>query len=346
VVTKEEMYKAAMKYHSEGLCPIPCREADKLPAVEVLGGTWEQYQTRQSTTEEIAHWWQNGHQQVFNIGIVHTNGFIEVDIDKNNGLFEALKHLFPYLFTGRLEQSGSGEGYHIPLRLERLPDFGTDSKQGRPRGNRTWKTSLGNCNIRSQFCQTVVPPSTHPSGNPYRFIQEGDIVTLPSLDNLIDWLNQMAPQPKREIIRTKRATTGGSSLLDIVKSAWPDTLSVFECFGMVREVRQEHNGEWRLLGNGGLLLTEDKQQFYSFSDEVGGDSLEAWGYCRFGSAYDRQRQFRQVLLEMALAAGIDIASYWRPGDEKYIERPKGEMTWTRQFGQMWGRGRLTEEVVF
>ena len=140
------------------------------------------------------------------------------------------------------------------------------------------------------------------------------------------------------------ATAASDNLVDLVKAAWPDCLTVFDYFNMVHEVKQEGRGDWRLLGNGGLLLTEDKQQFYCFADETGGDQIEAWGYCRMGSAFDRKRQFRQVLLEMALAGGVDIATHWRPGDEQFISRPAAEMTWTRKFGRGWGR--MSEEVVF
>ena len=339
-----QMLPYALRFHNEGLNPIPVVYMDKRPAL----ATWEEYHTRISTEAEIHHWFGNGHQ--YNIGLVHCrlaagDYYISIDIDHDQGLLESLKHLFPYLFTGRLEQSGSGEGYHIPLRIDRLPDFGIDTKHNRPRGNRTWKTSLGVCNCRIANCQTVVPPSVHPSGNLYRFLQDGNLAHLPDLDSLIEWLDKMAPQPQRVIRRQTSVTTAvGDNLLDLVKSAWPDCLTVFDYFNMVNEVKQDNGGEWRLLGNGGLLLTEDKQQWFCFSDEVGGDQIEAWGYCRMGSAFDRKRQFRQVLLEMAMAGGIDIATHWRPGDEKFVSRPAAEMTWTRKFGRGWGR--VADEVVF
>lgn len=339
---KKQFLAAALGYHSEGLNVIPIREKNKIPAVEVLGGTWEQYQNRYSTGDEIKHWWGNGYEQVFNIGLVHMNGFVTLDIDHDSGLIDEMYHAHPYLFKGRIEQSGSGEGYHVPLRLEQLPDFGMDQKQGRPRGNRTWKTKLGFCNIRARFCQTVCPPSIHPSGNPYRFLQNGLITQTGNLDGLIEWLNQLAPPAIRESTTPKKpiAPARSNDLLTAVKEAWPTALSVFSNFGMAADIKQEHNGELRLLGNGGLLLTADCSCWYSFSDEFGGGIFEAWGFCRMGSAYDKHKHFRQVLLEMAKEAGIDVAKFYHKGDEQKTQQPtKNTRFWAEQYNGYWQLAR-------
>lgn len=301
------MLHEALAYHAEGLTVIPIREREKIPAVEVMGGTWEQYQSRMSTAEEITHWWSNGYHKTFNIGIVHgevSNNYITLDIDHDTGLMTQLVHEHEYLLEGRIEQSGSGQGYHIPIRLESLPDFGLDHKGNRPRGNRTWKLDTGHLNIRCRYCQTVAPPSIHPTGNPYKFIQTGEILQLPNLDNLIEWLNKLTtPAP----ISPGRVTTYTSDdLLTKVKDAW-NVFKVFQHFGKAGSPRTEPNGEIRLMGNGGLLITQDLQQFYIFSDDFGGDIFHAWGYCRVGSSYNNQQHFYPMLLEMAKAAGIKTA---------------------------------------
>lgn len=294
--------QAALDYHNDGLCVIPVKQRDKMPALP----TWEEYQTRQSTEEEINRWFGNGHQ--YNVGIIHgevSGNYIALDIDHDDGLLDELFENHSDLFGGRIEQSGSGQGYHIPLRLDKLPDFGFDSRQQRPRGNKTWKTDRGIINIRCRFCQTVAPPSIHPTGNLYKFVKNGNITRLKNLDSLIAWLDQIAPpkMPESKIPRRAVAPAKSDDLLSEVKSAW-NCLKVFDHFGMAGNIRQEHNGEFRLLGNGGLLVTEDLNLWYNFSDEAGGDCVSAWGYCRLGSSYDNARHFRQVLLEMAEAAGI------------------------------------------
>lgn len=298
------MLPYAIQFHNEGLCCIPVKERDKSPALD----EWEEYQKRRSTPDEIQGWWGNGHN--YNIGLVHgavSGNYITLDIDKDAGLVDDMYNDLPELFSGRIEQSGSGEGYHVPLRLKDLPDFGFDQKRTRSRGNKTWKTSKGICNIRSQWCQTVAPPSIHPTGNPYRYLQNGPIAELSNLDNLIGWLNKLAPPPEpKPIHKTETKISDGNDLLSEVKGYWDSVLKVFDHFAMAHEQRKEPNGEIRLLGNGGLLITEDLQQFYHFSDDFGGGIFEAWGFYRYGSAYDKYRHFSAILAEMASAAGIAV----------------------------------------
>jgi len=334
-----EMLQAALQYHSEGLCVIPVREREKMPAL----ASWEEYQTRCSTRDEVLAWFGNGSR--FNIGIVHgINGHVAIDIDHDAGLLDTMRAQFPHLFTGRLEQSGSGEGFHVPLRLDELPDFGTNSKDNRPRGNRTWKTDKGHANCRCRHCQTVVPPSIHPSGNRYRFIQEGPITHVHDLSDVIAWLNELAPPPAPRPAPGHRhdgAAPSGNDLVSAVRAAWPSALDVFSHFGIVGHTRQERDGETRILGHGGLLVADDDPQtWYCFADEVGGGVFEAWGWCRFGSAYDKRRHFRQVLLEMAQAAGIDAARFYKRGDERLTRAANGDRgRWTREYAGQWGRMR-------
>lgn len=332
------IHAAALHYHNEGLCVIPVIYRDKKPAL-----VWERYHTRCSTTQEVESWFGNGHQ--YNIGIVHgevSGNFVSIDIDHASGAIAQLGADFPELLKGRVEQSGSGSGYHIPLRLKTLPDFG--DKQGKPRGNKTWKTTFGLFNIRARFCQTVVPPSLHPSGQRYKFLQKGQITEQDNLTALMEWLDKCAIKPKierKKAIPKPTKPTQQSNLLDAVRVAWPDVITVFEEFGIANELLPEKRGELRILGNGGLLITDDRQRWFCFSDEVGGDVIEAWGWCKYGTEYDNRRQFRGVLLDMAKAAGIDIAHFYKQGDEINIEPTHTVQRdyWASQFVGYWERVR-------
>ena len=136
----------ALFYHNHGVCVIPCRPRDKAPAL----AEWAEYQQRMSTAEEITAWWRS--QPLYNIGLVHgVNGFVSIDIDHDAGAFQDLREKFPSLTVGRLEQSGSGQGYHIPIFLEEYPNLGYDNTKDRPKGNRTWKYSGGEINIRARW---------------------------------------------------------------------------------------------------------------------------------------------------------------------------------------------------
>jgi hypothetical protein len=265
-----------------------------------------------------------------------------LDIDHDAGIYAMLHTEFPTLTAGRVIQSGSGEGYHVPLMLDALPDFGHDSRRGRPRGNRTWKTEHGNLNIRAAYCQSVLPPSVHPSGNEYRFVQEGAITHAADLRALIAWLDALAPPPPpTPPPAPRRATTPtGGTLVDAVKASWPGALQVFEHFGISGRRQRERDNETRICGHGGLLIADDGETWYNFSDEIGGGVIEAWGWCRFGSAYDKRRHFRQVLLEMAQAGGVDVARYYRRGDEQVTTPATGDRRrWSREYAGAWGKMR-------
>lgn len=329
---KDNLFKSAKFYHNEGLCVIPVVHGDKMPAIE-----WEEFHARCSTEAEIEHWWNNGHNTTFNIGIVHggvSGNFISIDVDEDEGAFGEICALFPELVAGRIEQSGSGAGFHIPLRLEQLPDFGWNNRLDRPKGNRTWKLPFGNVNIRCRFCQTVVPPSLHPSGHRYRFLRKGPITAVANLDKFMAWLDAQVPdKPGKPFVPARTIQPAAENdLVAAVKGHW-STLKVFEFFGIVGQTQEDY-GELRLLGNGGLLIAEDGETWYCFSDEFGGGVFEAWGWQRFGSAYDNKRQFRQVLLEMARAAGIDLAAFYKRGDERQIRTGEDERMWTGQ-NQTW-----------
>ena len=287
-----------MRYHDEGLSVIPIAPHDKRPALS----TWEEYQFRQSTATEIRQWWG---QADYNIGAVHgPNGYAMIDIDHNAGAMESLKEKFPRLMGGRIELSGGGAGYHVPMFLERLPELGWDNSKQRPKGNKTWRTPQGDVNIRARYCQTVLKPSIHPSGRLYEFWQEGDIVRLPDVDGVIEYLNGVCPaQAILEARHVVQPTPHGGPL--DIKAYFPDVLGVFQSFGMAGDTQAE-GGEVRILGNGGLLIQTDKQVWYSFREEMGGDVVDAFGFCLYGGQWNRydKKQFLSVMTEMKLRAGI------------------------------------------
>lgn len=326
------LLEAALSYHDEGLNCIPVVYRDKKPALPA----WEEYQNRVSTLDEVRGWFGNGHQH--NIGLVHCrleNGlnYVAIDIDHDTGVCDEMWEKFGELFRGRIEQSGSGEGYHVPLLIDAVPDW----------GNKTWKTNSGNVNLRIAGCQTVAPPSIHPTGGLYRFLQNGPITRTQNLDHLIEWLNEITPTPikppppKNKPIRQ----TDESTLLEAVKAAWPTCLSVFSHWGMANKIEAIKGGQILYLrGYGGLKLNADGERWFIFCDDFGGGLFEAWGYCRFGNTYDKHEHFRTVLLEMAAAAGVDIAKFYRRGDEtKMSPATNDNRFWSNQYSNYWSLAR-------
>jgi hypothetical protein len=327
-----EMLSSALDYHAEGLNVIPVKYKEKAPAIK-----WDEFKVRRSTTKEVRSWFGNGHH--YNIGLVHGKFedmpyYAAIDIDQDQGAYDKIKKLFPGYATGRIEQSGSGKGFHIPLWVEERPPWGD-------RGNKTWKTDLGNVNIRLNGCQTVAPPSIHPTGNAYRFVQDGDIGSIFTLEPFIGWLDNITPDaavspPPVEKPLPQSVEFNGETLKDAVQGYWRNCLQVFAHFGMADDAKEDRGGELRLLGNGGLLITSDHQQFYIFSDEFGGGAIEAWAYCRMGNTYDKHKDFYNILCEMAHAAGIDIEVYKR----KFKQAQRGNtQRWTNKYRGAFSRLR-------
>lgn len=315
------MIDHALYYYAEGLCVIPVKERDKAPALD----EWEEYQFRRSTSEEIIQWWTRNPN--YNIGLAHgVNGFATLDIDDDKGIFQDMRDQFPELMSGRIEQSGSGDGFHIPLLLQEYPDLGYDNSKERPKGNRTWgklskkhldagNKNQGSVNIRARWCQTVAPPSVHPSGGIYRVISPGCICRISNLNRLIGWLNTIYPQAKDTTPKTSHNPNSNHSRIEI-KDYYPDLISACRMIGIAGEAVKD-KGEIRILGNGGLMIDESKGRWYSFTDEMGGDVIDLFGWSKFGTAWNRynKRQFSEVVEYMKALAGVGttrtIAREWK-----------------------------------
>jgi len=289
------MIDHAKEYAAKGICVIPCKPRDKSVALPA----WEEYQTRQSTIKEIEQWWASNPR--YNIGLVHgVNGFVSIDIDHDTGALEEMRARFPELTSGRIEQSGSGQGYHILLFVTDYPNLGWDTSKDRPKGNQTWKTKFGSINIRARWCQTVAAPSVHPTGGVYKNIQEGEIVRTENLNTVIAWLNSLCPPPEKN-----HSTPTYSSDTADVKNRFADLVGTFAELGITGEVKQDR-GELRILGHGGLMVNPETRQWFCFTDEVGGDVIDAFGWVKFGRAWDRHNksQFAEVMADMRARAGI------------------------------------------
>jgi hypothetical protein len=300
----------ALAYNAQAICVIPCKPRDKAPALQ----QWEEYQFRQSTVQEIRDWWSE--QPNYNIGLVHgVNGFISLDLDHDQGAFADLRSKFPDLMGHRLEQSGSGEGYHIPLFIDAYPDMGYDNTKDRPKGNKTWKTPLGDVNIRARWCQTVAPPSIHPTGGLYRVIQAGGIVRVNNIAHLIDYLNDLDPRQKEVTIKDSAPKhPDHASGLDDLKNYWPDLVHAFATLGINGKLQKEPGGGTRICGHGGLVIDKDNARWYSFADEMGGDVIDAFGWAKHGSAWNRhnRRMFSEVVQQMKAEVGIGRERVLRP----------------------------------
>jgi hypothetical protein len=152
----------AKRYLEMGLSVIPLKPRDKPPNLS----EWKQYQTRRATEEEIDSWFKGTDN---NIGIVCgkvSGDLVVVDFDDERA--------FRYCFSqggGLAEKTlcaRTSKGVHVYLRLEETTKKTTLRAVG---GAGKAKPSLP-VDIQGEGGYVVAPPSIHPSGKGYTFINE------------------------------------------------------------------------------------------------------------------------------------------------------------------------------
>jgi hypothetical protein len=162
---KTVMLSYAFTYLQKNLSVIPLVYGDKKPAIE-----WKEYQGRKATEDEVRRWFSRPH----NIGIVCgsvSNNLIVIDFDseeKFKEFYEKIDKLYPdlrdvILGTWIVE---TGKGRHIYLRLSIDPDDFRNRM-------RTKVRLVEGVDIKGEGGYVVAPPSLHPSGKQYRFLNYG-----------------------------------------------------------------------------------------------------------------------------------------------------------------------------
>lgn len=85
-----------------------------------------------------------------------------------------------------------------------------------------------------------------------------------------------------------------------------DVLRVFEHYGRATRPQEESGARIRLLGNGGLIIRTDQNDWYCHSDAQHGDALGAVAYCETGSADTSDPElFKAYLNQLALIVGAE-----------------------------------------
>lgn len=157
----------AITYLKNNLSVVPLIYGDKKPAIK-----WEEYQSRRPTEDEVKKWFS----RLSNIGIVCgsvSNNLIVIDFDseeKFKEFYENLDKAYPdlrdvVLNTWMVE---TGKGRHIYLRVK------MDPSEFRER-MRTKVRLVEGVDVKAEGGYVVAPPSLHPSGKQYRFINAGGV---------------------------------------------------------------------------------------------------------------------------------------------------------------------------
>lgn len=169
---------AALQYLKLGFSVIPIQKGEKKPE----GDTWKEFQTRIASKEEVNKWFSNtDHQLAIVCGKVSGNLFV-IDFDGEgwNELCEEFLNKFPEFVAGRAVRTGSNK-LHLWGMCPELPTNVT-------RKFRTFK-GKGEIELRANGHYVLVPPSIHPSGGSYSFINEDAPIAEISLEKLMEIIN-------------------------------------------------------------------------------------------------------------------------------------------------------------
>jgi len=210
------------EFQNLGIAVIPVIYRTKIPAV-----AWREYQQRQPTQHELDIWFRSGHQTNAAV-ICGWHGLTVLDFDTTLdylrwqlwalGYSELARNIA--LRTYRVRTS---RGMHVYLFVEDEPRCG----------------HFAGGDIKGRGGYVLIPPSVHPSGTPYRAVD--DAAPILSVRTLSEILPEAPPppapqpQPLTDVYPTSQLWP--ASLLEQAKAAHP-ILSMFA------EARDTGGGRW------------------------------------------------------------------------------------------------------
>jgi hypothetical protein len=151
------MLESALWYLSMGWNVIPVTE-DKRPQLP----SWEEYQRRMVTEREVREWWSTWPNAGIAVITGSVSGLVVVDVDSPAGM----EHIKPYLNGDTLTTITGGGGRHFYFK-----------HPGQPVPNAVGL--LPGVDLRGDGGYVIVPPSTHKSGNRYRWEYPERVPSLP-----------------------------------------------------------------------------------------------------------------------------------------------------------------------
>jgi len=170
----------ALAYAKRGWSVFPIMPKEKRPIGKLVPrGVLD------ATTDhtKIVDWWKYGVPSA-NIGLAtgKTSGFFVLDVDPRHGGNDSLQELVRHVgrFTGTLSSRTGTGGFHYLYAMPGGPDIRNSVGQIAP-----------GLDIRGTGGYIVAPPSIHPNGNAYEWLNEAGINPAPQ--ELIDMIRKNAP---------------------------------------------------------------------------------------------------------------------------------------------------------
>lgn len=209
-----EIYLVAKKLLSEGCSVVPIAKGKKAPTIK-----WEVYQRRLPTERELYQWFIGTDNQ---LGLITGNvsgGRFIVDFDGiiSEEAFQEFRTRFPEFENGRTVVTGSGK----PHIHGRCPDFPVDFTRKLKHYYDDENQQIGEVELRGNRHQSLVPPSIHPCGTAYDYVDENDPVVEISRERfqeIVDWMDEgqrenAPPIPESENLEADELTPEQKSKL-------------------------------------------------------------------------------------------------------------------------------------
>lgn len=170
-----KVWASARRYLASGFSLIPCH-ADKRPA-----GQWREYTARPATLREISLWFEDKqYQSIGLVGGAISHNVVFIDLDGIPAI-QQFAAAFPNLCENtRSILTGSQKGIHLYVRVEEIPDNINVRVEG-----------IGGFEIRANGQYVIAPPSPHPSGYEYRVYRDRDILHLPHIHDVREWMENL-----------------------------------------------------------------------------------------------------------------------------------------------------------
>lgn len=192
--------KDLSQYLSAGFNIIPLKEHDKIPAVK----RWKPFVKQPLSERELRNLYNQN--PTLNVGLItgpSSGGLVVIDIDHSPP--EELAFLIAQNPTATV-QTNRGRHYYYRSK-KRLPNL-----------NFEWGE------LRADGVYVVAPPSLHPDGTQYHFLDDyglANIATLP--DSLIDYLSSNKSDNQRSVARINSRPRGCSKNKYLLLATLPET---------------------------------------------------------------------------------------------------------------------------
>ncbi len=199
----DSVLATAMHWQHLGVAPIPVRPKSKTPAIP-----WKHLQFTLPTRRQVRRWFGRGRKNLGLLTGVASDNLVVLDFDLP---LQYHKWTTAHPENATTHTVATRRGYHVYFRLEELPC-------------RSLSMMGGAGEVKSSG-YVLAPPSTHPSGVPYRALNAPRIALRASLDELGISVYPKGDKHRSELPEGHRAQSvmPGDGPVAYIKATYPIT---------------------------------------------------------------------------------------------------------------------------